>query len=225
MINNFKKLMIIAPHPDDEILGCGGLISKFCSYPNTKIEIIIVGGHLPPLYKKENFELTQKECLNALCSINSKIKIHFLKYSATFLKDIPTNELNSKIDIYLKKFKPEILCIPFPDRHVDHRVIFDSSMVLSRPHLSHSPKILLAYETLSETHWNASYIEPNFNPEYFVNIDNYIKSKCKSMGFYKSQLKSNSTRSLEAIKSLARFRGSQNGCKYAEAFKVIRILD
>ena len=55
MINNFKKLMIIAPHPDDEILGCGGLISKFCSYPNTKIEIIIVGGHLPPLYKKRRF--------------------------------------------------------------------------------------------------------------------------------------------------------------------------
>ena len=52
MINNFKKLMIIGIHPDDEILGCGGLISKFCSYPNTKIEIIIVGGHLPPLYKR-----------------------------------------------------------------------------------------------------------------------------------------------------------------------------
>ena len=77
---------------------------------------------------------------------------------------------------------------------------------------------------MSETHWNVPDVEPNFNPNFFINIDNEIDNKLRALSFYKSQIKKNSSRSLDAIKALARFRGSQNGCIYAEAFKVVRII-
>ena len=77
---------------------------------------------------------------------------------------------------------------------------------------------------MSETHWNVADVEPNFNPNFFIKIDNEIKNKLTALKFYKSQIKKNSPRSIDAIEALARFRGSQNGCRYAEAFKVVRIL-
>ena len=86
-------------------------------------------------------------------------------------------------------------------------------------------KKVLSYETLSETHWNVPGIEPSFNPDYFIDISKNIKKKLAALSSYKSQIKNNSTRSLDAVKSLAVFRGSQNGCKFAEAFKVIRIVE
>lgn len=224
MIDSYKKLMIVSPHPDDEILGCGGLLHKFSKIKGCKINILIVSGHLPPLYSKKEFEITKKECIKAINSISKNINVIFTSLPATFIKDIATNEINSIIDKPIKKFKPDILCIPFPDRHIDHKIIFDSCMVASRPHLNDAPRMLISYETLSETHWNAPYIEPNFCPELFINIDNEIEKKCKSLSHYKSQINNNGPRSIKAIKALAAFRGSQNGCKFAEGYKVIRIL-
>ena len=126
----------------------------------------------------------------------------------------------------IQKLKPNTVFIPFPDRHIDHRIIFDSSVVSVRPNGKFFPKKkVLSYETLSETHWNVPGIEPSFNPDYFIDISKNIKKKLSALSSYKSQIKNNSTRSLDAVKSLAVFRGSQNGCKFAEAFKVIRIVE
>ena len=82
--------------------------------------------------------------------------------------------------------------------------------------------MILSYETLSETHWNANYIEPNFVPDVFIDISQEYKSKEKALKNYSSQIKNNQTRNIDAIKGLASFRGSQNNKKYCEAFKLIR---
>jgi LmbE family N-acetylglucosaminyl deacetylase len=97
-------------------------------------------------------------------------------------------------------------------------------MVNTRPNTKKYPNYVLSYETLSETHWNAPYIEPNFVPDFFVNIDKTIDTKLKALKCYKSQIEGNSSRSLLSVKALAKFRGSQNGCDYAEAFKLIRAI-
>ena len=81
-----------------------------------------------------------------------------------------------------------------------------------------SPKLILAYETLSETHWNAPYIEKNFNPNYFIDITDEIDQKIKAYNQYKSQI--NKSRSPKSLKSLAIFRGSQNYCEFAESFVI-----
>ena len=223
MFKNTKKILVIAPHPDDETLGLGGSIKKF-SKLGYKIKIVIVSGHKPPIYPEKEYKKTINEAKKVfhLLNVNSYIDLNLV---ATKLNEIPIANINNKIENVIKNFKPDILFIPFPDRHIDHRIVFDASVVASRPKSNFYPKIILSYETLSETHWNISNVEPNFNPDFFINIDKEINVKIKALKLYKSQINfKNKSRSPDAAKSLARFRGSQNGCNYAEAFKVIRII-
>ena len=221
MKNN--NILIIAPHPDDETISMGGSIDKFIK-EKFNVHILIISGHLPPLYSENDFNLTVKEAKKAF-KILGVTSYKFLKIPATYVKDFETSKLNLLIFSEIQKLKPNTVFIPFPDRHIDHRIIFDSSVVSVRPNGKFFPKKVLSYETLSETHWNVPGIEPSFNPDYFIDISKNIKKKLSALSSYKSQIKNNSTRSLDAVKSLAVFRGSQNGCKFAEAFKVIRIVE
>lgn len=222
MINQFKKSLVIAPHLDDETIALGGTIRKL-SKANMEVNVIIIGGHLPPLYNKKDYLITKKESKSALRILGSK---------KTFYLDLPALEfhknyyqiINTKINDIINNLNPTAVFIPFPDRHIDHRTIFDCAMVNTRPNIKKHPKLVLCYETLSETHWNAPYIEPNFNPDFFINIDKYIKYKIKALKCYQSQIKNNQSRSIKAVEALAKFRGSQNGCEYAEGFKLIRAI-
>ena len=192
---------------------------------NLKIDVsvLIVSGHMPPLYTPAEYKKTVNESKKAFKFLGIQ-KFKFLDIPATKLNEVPISELNYKINSFVKETNPDVVFIPFPDRHIDHRIVFDSSIVASRPVGNKYPKYVFLYETLSETHWNVPDVEPNFNPNLFINIDKEIKSKLKALSFYKSQIKNNTSRSLNAVKALAKFRGSQNGCKFAEAFKIVRII-
>jgi len=219
---DFKKILVIAPHLDDETIALGGTIKKF-SKSKKQIKVVIVGGHLPPLYNKKNYLITKKESEKALKILGVK-KVYYLDLPALEFHKSYYQTMNSKINEIINNYKPTTVFIPFPDRHIDHRTVFDCAMVNTRPNKKDHPKFVISYETLSETHWNAPYIESNFNPDFFVNIDYTLKDKIKALNCYQSQIKNNQSRSIEAIEALARFRGSQNGCKYAEGFKLIRAI-
>ena len=222
MINEFKKTLVIAPHLDDETIALGGTIKKL-SKAKMQVNVIIVGGHLPPLYSKKNYLITKKESKNALKILGVK-KVFYLDLPALEFHKNSYQIINSRLNDIMNNLSPTAVFIPFPDRHIDHRTIFDCAMVNTRPNKKNHPKLVLSYETLSETHWNAPYIEPNFNPDFFINIDGTIKDKIKALKCYQSQINDNQSRSVEAVEALARFRGSQNGCKYAEGFKLIRAI-
>ena len=220
---DIKKAVIIAPHPDDETLGVGGTIKRM-SNEGIKVSVLIVSGHMPPLYSEETYKKTLNESKKVFKYLGIK-DFEFLNIPATKVNEIPVSELNGKISKFINKRKPDTIFIPFPDRHIDHRIIFDSAVVASRPVKNDCPKNVLLYETLSETHWNVPTAEPSFVPDFFINIDNQLKNKLVALNLYKSQInKKSPSRSADAAKALANFRGSQNGCKYAEAFKVARIV-
>ena len=219
---NFKKTLIIAPHLDDETIAVGGTIKKL-SKAKMQVQVVIVGGHLPPLYNKKSYLITKNESEKALKILGVK-KVYYLDLPALEFHKNCYQTMNSNINSIINKFNPTAVFIPFPDRHIDHRTVFDCAMVNTRPNKVKHPKFVLSYETLSETHWNAPYIEANFTPDFFVNIDETIKDKIKALKCYQSQIKNNLSRSVKAIESLAAFRGSQNGCKYAEGFKLIRAI-
>ena len=222
MISNFKKTLVIAPHLDDETIALGGTIKKL-SKAKMQVNVIIVGGHLPPLYNKKDYLITKKESKKALELLGVK-KVNYLDLPALEFHRKYYQSMNSKINKLISNFNPTAVFIPFPDRHIDHRTVFDCAMVNTRPNKKKFPKYVLCYETLSETHWNAPYIEANFNPDFFINIDETINDKTKALNCYQSQIKDNQSRSAQAVQALARFRGSQNGCKYAEGFKLIRAI-
>ena len=219
-----KKILIFSPHPDDECLGLGGTICKFIKL-KYQIKVCFISGHLPPLYKINAFKKTKAEAEKAMHILGVN-NYNFLEIPATTINQIPTSDFNEILDNQILKFKPNIVFIPFPDRHIDHKLTFESAMVVTRPIKRYNfIELVACYETLSETHWNASGIEPQFTPNWFVDIEKEINQKIKAMKIYKSQIQNNSPRSVEAAKSLANFRGSQNGFKYAEAFQIVRKLN
>lgn len=112
-----KTVLIIAPHPDDESLGLGGSITKFVEQGN-EVHLLIVSGHLPPLYKREEYELIKSEAYNAFEILGIKNST-FLEIPATKIKDIPVHELNKKITDVVDILKPQYVFCPYPDRHID----------------------------------------------------------------------------------------------------------
>lgn len=217
-----KRMVVIAPHPDDETLGTGGTIARFAA-AGVEVSVLIVSGHLPPLYKPEAFEITRREA-NAALKLLGAAKWDFLEIPATLVHSTPVAEVNGKISRYVRDANPEWVLLPFPDRHIDHRTIFDASVVACRPVHAAAPTVVLAYETLSETHWNVGGIEPMFIPDFYVDISATMEQKLEALAAYASQVTSAPSRSVEATRALAKFRGSQNGCDYAEAYKVVRIV-
>lgn len=222
MINPLKRMTVIAPHPDDEVLGAGATITRFAD-EGIEVSVLIVSGHLPPLYPPEAFEATRREA-EASMKILGVSRWEFLQISATMVHQVPVAELNGKVSRFVRESNPDMVLLPFPDRHIDHRTIFDAAVVACRPVHELAPRIVLAYETLSETHWNVPGIEPAFVPEFYVDTSRYMDKKQAALDCYASQVYSAPSRSVEACMALAKFRGSQNGCSYAEAFKVVRIV-
>lgn len=216
------SICIIAPHPDDEVLGLGGSICNFRKN-NIKVNLLVISGHLPPLYNISSFQKTKDECLKS-AEILGLNDVQFAEIPATYIQNEPISKLNGIIQSFISKHSPNTVFIPFPDRHIDHKLIFEACMVCTRPTGKFWPKLVLSYETLSETDWNAPYIEPVFIPEWFIDIDDYLDDKLRALNCYESQINNNESRNIDAVKALAKYRGSQNGYKHAEGFKLIRCL-
>ena len=222
-ISSGSDILIIAPHPDDEILGLGGTISKLSSKGH-KVTILTVSGHLPPLYKEEVFEEHKSQAIQAHKIVGAYDSI-FLEIPATFVKDQTIAELNGKIYEVLKNTQPKIVFLPFPDRHIDHQVIFESCMVVIRPlHDGKCIELAASYEVLSETHWNAPAIEPVFNPTITIDISDHIENKLSALSCFKDEIMPfPGPRSIEAVEALAKFRGTQAGFAYGESLQLIRM--
>ena len=218
-----KTILVIAPHPDDETMGAGGTMIKYAS-AGYKIELLTVSGHLPPLYTEDDYATTVQEANFAYQKLGVT-NARFLKIPATMVHEEPVHKLNKQIAEVVNEVEPEIVLLPFPDRHIDHKVIFESAMVATRPVKSgKNIKILASYETLSETHWNAAHIEPNFTPNWIIDIFPYFRQKCEALECYQSQITEfPGARSIEAVAALAKFRGTQAGFAYGEAFHIIRM--
>jgi len=221
---DYDRALIITPHPDDDILGAGGYIKKL-SESGCEVNVLTVSGHLPPLYSEEVFATTVKEAAKAHALVGVAHS-QYLKIPATKIGDVPINELNGKVVDAVNTFKPSLVLCPFPDRHIDHRLVFDAAMVATRPvGVGNNIKLLAAYETLSETHWNAPHIECNFVPTWVVDITHTIKDKKKALACFESQITPfPGPRSIEAVDALAKFRGTQAGFAYGEGLQIIRMV-
>ncbi len=222
-----KKILILSPHADDEILGCGGFISKYSSLKHHVSVLILTNANkgAPEIYSPEQIKKIRNEAKQANILIGTK-KLYFENLPALNLMKLPLYKISNIIDKYIKNVNPEIILIPSGnDIHDDHKVIFKAAKVSIRPNKKSKLKKILSYEVLSETEWNEN--EKSFNPNYFLSLNKSdINKKVKAFLKYKSQVKKfPHPRSKEAIVNLSKVRGSQVFMKYAEAFKVEKILD
>jgi len=212
------RIVVIAPHNDDEILGVGGTMAKLAKQGHEVIVCEVTAGNLDD-------EMVQIQKREAIASHELMgVKTHFMDLPVVGLREMSTRDLNQAFQSHLLELKPDVVFLPHKgDMHIDHRMTVDAAMVALRPVTFPNLKAIYAYETLSETDWNALSIENAFVPTMFVDISNEIEVKLDAMKCHESQIcQYPHPRSLEALKALAMHRGSTVCKQYAEAFVVLR---
>lgn len=222
------KILVFAPHPDDEIIGCGGTMSR-CIAEGNDVFVCIVTSPKPPIYDNKvaiengwpHIMFPEIKASHEIIGIKETF---FLQFPCVLLENEPRNVVNGKISQVIQDVKPKIVFIPhFGDMQKDHTIVSESVMVGVRPKYAHVPQFVYSYECLSETEWNIPHTANSFIPNTFIDITEYLPQKIEAMSCYKSQLgQFPNPRSLEAIQSLAKLRGSTAGFKSAEAFSLIR---
>lgn len=220
-----KKILVIAPHPDDEILGCGGTILKNIAEGN-EVYICIVTKGMPPLFNPERVETNKQDAMACHQYIGIK-KTYYLDFPAAMMEKVERYELNGKLLSVIKEIQPDEVYIPhWGDMQKDHQIIADASMVVLRPKYHPQVKKIYGYETMSETAWNAPNVQNEFIPNVYVDITDYLDAKKKALAFFKLQVSAfPDARSLEAIDALAKYRGALMDMNAAEAFMLIRELN
>jgi len=217
-----KKVLVIAPHPDDEIIGVGGTIIKHIKNKDEVYVCIATKGQMP-IFSPEDVDVVRKEAIKCHKDLGIK-KTYFLDFPAAMMEDVKRYEMNNRFIEVIKEVKPDVVYIPhIGDMQKDHQIVVESVMVALRPKYDFAPKKIYAYETLSETGWNIPNIQNEFIPNAYVDISEELDNKIKAMSFYQSQVAEfPNARSIETIEALAKFRGSVMNMCAAEAFMLIR---
>ena len=183
-----KKILILSPHADDEVLGCGGVISKYSREGYDVNVLILTNANVgaPELFTKKKINLIRSEAKKANRLIGTK-NLFFEELPALSLENFPTYKIANIISKYVKKIKPDTVFIPSNcDIHQDHKIIFHSAKIALRPDKKISVKKVFSYEVLSETEWNED--QKAFSPNFYVELkksDISLKIKGSNLLFSK----------------------------------------
>ncbi|MED1467601.1 PIG-L deacetylase family protein [Bacillus salipaludis] len=212
-----KNVLVIAAHPDDEILGSGGTIKKLVNNGYRVISVIAAKGrkeeehHIKPLMLKANKQLGVEEVI-------------FLEFPNLLLETKPLHEINKAIEALLDEYDPSIIFTHhYGDTNRDHQILFQAVLTAARPLPGKRPVEILCFETVSSSEWSQHTNDKEFKPNYFVDITDTIEEKIKSLKHYDIEMRPfPHPRSYEGVKYLSRVRGMTVGVEYAEAFEIIR---
>lgn len=221
-----KRVLFVAPHADDELLGCGGVIAKYSQRGDHLAALILTDASkgAPSQYSESYISQLRSDTLEAHAFIGLQETI-FMDFPAPKLDQTPVSEIADGISRVISEFVPSIVFIPHVgDAHVDHQVAHDASLVACRPKPNSVVERVIVYETLSETGWGR--FDRPFVPNYFEELEEqHLTSKIKAMEMIESQIQSYPhPRSRDAIRSLAAYRGASVGVRMAEAFAVVRTV-
>lgn len=229
-----ERVLIFAAHPDDEILGCGGTIA----YHRSKGDAVGVcylsegvSSRFDRAKQREkslwvNDMVRREDMAKSAAEILDFEIVEFLRLPNLRMEDEPLLDIVKQIIEVVKVYSPTIVYVNFQgDLNTDHRVTFDSVYTALRPSAVHQVKRLLCYETLSSTEWAPSISRPMFTPDTFIDISEYLDVKVAALAAYSEEMRpAPHSRSIEAVKALATYRGSQVGFLLSEAFVTVRNL-
>jgi N-acetylglucosamine malate deacetylase 1 len=216
------RVLVVAPHPDDETLGCGGTLMRLHKEGAELAWLIATGisekaGWAPERVQQRDAEIAQVARLVGISSVFN------LRLPTTQLDALPMGDLINQFSAVFKSFEPEQVFLPNrSDAHTDHRVAFDAAAACTKWFRFPSVRRVLAYETISETGFGLG-AQPEFHPNYFVDISDFLERKLEVMAVYQSELGTFPfPRSIQAIRALATVRGAASGFVAAEAFQLLR---
>jgi len=217
-----EKILIIAPHMDDEVLGCGGTIAKHVANGDNLFVCFIANRIYRHKFNKKKNEI-EKEYVRKAKDILGYKEAVFFDLSDERL-DACLQDIIIPLENYISQVKPNTIYCPFQqDNNQDHRTVFSAARVVLRASATAFIKNIFMYEVPSSTEQSPPLLENAFLPNYYVNIAKYIDKKIKAFRCYRTEKRDYPhPRSEKALKILANKRGIEIGFKYAEAFMILR---
>lgn len=222
------KVLVIVAHPDDEILGCGGFMSKHSNVSQFRILFMAEGSSCR--FDKNDHESIRdaikhrERCALTALALFGISDIHFLNLECGKLDQVPILEMNKVIEKHLSDFNPKtILTHSAHDANSDHRRVAESVIMSTRPGALNFVKNVFSFEIPSSSEWA---FEKAFEPNYFVELSDVdIETKIRGLMTYDSEVKDFPfPRSEIGLRTFARYRGMQSGVSFAEGFRLIRSI-
>jgi LmbE family N-acetylglucosaminyl deacetylase len=224
------KTLVIAAHPDDEVLGCGGTIARLAREGH-EIYIAILGEGITSRYlQREHADLAKVEALQA----RSRQVAKLLGAKDVLMQNLPDNRFDTVplldiikiVESLIARLSPEVVYTHHgSDLNLDHVMLHRAVLTATRPMENQSVREVFAFEVLSSTEWAFQQFEPNFHPSVFVDIGYTLDIKIQAMSYYETEVRSfPHPRSPEAIRAIAQRWGTVVGREAVEAFELIRSI-
>lgn len=214
------KVLVISPHPDDETLGAGGTLLRLKAEGHSIYWLNITTVEGCDGYSEHYIE-KRREQLKRVSERYGFVEAVSIDFPTTMLDTISDSVAISRISEVVKNFEPDVLILPNKnDVHSDHKKVYEWGIACSKCFRFPSIKAILTMEIVSETDFGEG-----FFPNFFVDITDYIEEKISIMNIYESEVQEPPfPRSTENIKALAQYRGAASGNRYAEAFKIVKVI-
>lgn len=223
-----KRILVIAAHPDDEVLGCGGTVAKLVKQGFETFILILGEGvtsrdNIRNIEKRENEILDLKNYTEKANKVLGVKKIFFYDFPDNRFDTVPFLDIVKVVENIKDQIKSEIIFTHYEkDLNIDHRIAYKAVITATRPAGEETVKEIYSFEVPSSTEWSYPL---SFSPNVFYDISETIDAKLKALEKYKSELHGfPHPRSLEGVKLNAKLWGMKVGLNYAEAFKSVRII-
>ncbi len=216
------RVLVIAPHMDDEVLGCGGAIARHVATKDDLLVCIVAHRVYNHSFDKNKNEIEKQHAIKAKQILGYR-ELVFLEMKDERL-DASIQNIIILLEKYVNELKPTLVYIPFVgDNNQDHRAVFDAARVVLRPAAVPFINSIYMYEVSSSTEQSPPLLESIFLPNYYVDITEYIDKKIEAFKQYETEIREYPhPRSEEALRILAQKRGTEIGFRYAEAFMILR---
>lgn len=225
-----KTVLVIAAHPDDEVLGIGATAARHAAEGDAVFCLILGEGQIARFTEKTAAKADIVSRLHQDTLAASRI----IGYQEVFFENVADNRFDSVdlldiikiIEFHIDKLEPEIVYTHhWGDLNVDHRLTCEAVLTATRPIQSCPVNQVACFETLSSTEWRFGRNSEAFHPNLFVRADGYIEKKLEAMRCYQSEIRpAPHPRSVDIMTAAARKWGSVAGCDFAEAFELLRVI-
>lgn len=219
-----KQILIIAAHPDDEVLGCGGTIARHVK-EGESVHVLFLGDGVGSRGNSDTKLITaRKESAVKACEVLGAAIVGFEKFPDNMFDTVSMLDIVRVVESAKKEISPQIIYTHHGgDLNIDHRITCQAVLTAFRPQPGEEFSEIRAFETNSSTEWSASAIMPPFIPDTFVDISQYLDKLLNAYSCYADEMRDEPhARSLEALKIAALRRGREAGFWAAEAFMTLR---
>jgi LmbE family N-acetylglucosaminyl deacetylase len=220
------RVLVFAAHPDDEVLGMGGTIALHAAVRNDFVRVVCVTDGSSTQYPGDSETRARKEeeARRAAAELGVSDYVH-LDLPDMRLDTLAHVDVNRIVEEHVRDFAARVVYTPQPDVNLDHRTLFDSVAVATRPVPGQSVRRVLTYAPTSSTEWSPAALNW-FVPNWFVDVTETLERKLAAFAHYETEQRPYPhPRSERALRAAAEFHGASCGCEFAEPFVLVRGLD